>query len=431
MLLPVWLASHDASPQAGWSLRGAAPGVDRADLDEILVWLPSPGAFAAAGSGRVELLFHPLPSGGFHIARAVPARGKQDGFIHGFVVSPDAFVRCGSNPFTVLRQAHSAGGWADEAHGEPRLDPLPLPAHPATVDQILLARLAQEPGPARLATLLQAALDSVCLAIRAEPHATHLIAGLLNCLPPECRGEFSFSTLPVLSPQRPYRLVGGARWPEAPTELSARYNIETVDFTADAEPIWRPLDAWPRLIQRCLASGYTAFLLRQFHVARPELQWSDLSALGLQPLEEFDARVVSDDEEAGAQEHRPDRVLRLRHAHARFDAGISCPVKRPPAPSKNLDPDSPVVLERLELLDDVVFEAMGGNPQALARLEKLWPQVRADLGEELLEESREQYLRYALALWDEYASFGGLRSPSRVDAAIEVLCVLLSSPLGS
>ena len=95
-----------------------------------------------------------------------------------------------------------------------------------------------------------------------------------------------------------------------------------------------------------------------------------------------------------------------------------------PGPSKTLDPDSPEVLARLEQLDDAVWEAVGGNPQALQRLCLLWPQMRGDLGDELLAESREQYLRYALSIWEEYMGTGGIRKPARAVHALDVLCVL-------
>ena len=70
-------------------------------------------------------------------------------------------------------------------------------------------------------------------------------------------------------------------------------------------------------------------------------------------------------------------------------------------PSELLDADSPEVVARLEALDDAVFGAIQGNSAALADLHKLWPASKLELGEALLAESREQYIRYALSIWQE------------------------------
>ena len=50
--------------------------------------------------------------------------------------------------------------------------------------------------------------------------------------------------------------------------------------------------------------------------------------------------------------------------------------------------------------------------------------MKSELGEGLLAESREQYIRYALSLWQEAAEIGGDRDPARAATALEVLCVL-------
>ena len=81
-------------------------------------------------------------------------------------------------------------------------------------------------------------------------------------------------------------------------------------------------------------------------------------------------------------------------------------------------------MARLEALDDAVFDAVQGNAPALADLYKLWPAVKLELGEALLAESREQYIRYALSIWREPADSEGNHDPARAVHALEVLCVL-------
>ena len=96
-----------------------------------------------------------------------------------------------------------------------------------------------------------------------------------------------------------------------------------------------------------------------------------------------------------------------------------CPSSEPP------DADSPDVVARLEALDDAVFDAIQGKVAALADLHQLWPALKIALGDDLLAESREQYIRYALSLWQEPADSRGNHDPVRAVHALEVLCVLL------
>ena len=50
--------------------------------------------------------------------------------------------------------------------------------------------------------------------------------------------------------------------------------------------------------------------------------------------------------------------------------------------------------------------------------------LREELGMEMIAESREQYLRYALALWENKADLDNDRQPARAIQALDVLCVI-------
>jgi len=94
------------------------------------------------------------------------------------------------------------------------------------------------------------------------------------------------------------------------------------------------------------------------------------------------------------------------------------------SPSKTLRPNSRPVLAELERLDDVVYDAIGGRTGAVEELETLWPKVLAELGDEMVAESREQYLRYALSIWEECSEPVEGRNPARAIQALDVLCIL-------
>ena len=87
----------------------------------------------------------------------------------------------------------------------------------------------------------------------------------------------------------------------------------------------------------------------------------------------------------------------------------------------------PEVLEKLERLDDLVFGAIAESETLAEELRSFWPEVRAKLGEELIAESREQYLRYALSVWERFADPADPADAHRSERAIralDVLCVL-------
>jgi hypothetical protein len=80
---------------------------------------------------------------------------------------------------------------------------------------------------------------------------------------------------------------------------------------------------------------------------------------------------------------------------------------------------------RLELLDDLVFEAIAGKPGALEQLRQTWPGLLKELGPDLLDESRSQYLRHAMNVWKDCIVAEEIRNPVLALAAIDVIHVLL------
>ena len=116
-----------------------------------------------------------------------------------------------------------------------------------------------------------------------------------------------------------------------------------------------------------------------------------------------------------APQESGDSPLRAHAAHHRFQKsspgdGPNEPIAASSAamaPSICLHPDSPEVLEKLEALDDAVYDAINGSTPALECLKNLWPTTLAGLGETLVADSREQYLRYALSIWEQCVEHPG------------------------
>jgi hypothetical protein len=88
-----------------------------------------------------------------------------------------------------------------------------------------------------------------------------------------------------------------------------------------------------------------------------------------------------------------------------------------------VESDSVELQQRLELLDDAVYDAIAGDARALEELSRLWPSLIAEMGPDKLEESREQYLLYALSIWEGCID-NGLSDPERALASLQVLTIL-------
>lgn len=419
--------------RTGYHLVVRSPGITEADAKELTTWGPSHDSLSDPRPDAVSINFHPLPSGAYCVSRTRALGLEPSGrgpriYTHCLVASEAALARYSNNPFLLLESADAAGVLDLPTEMPDTLPALQIPGRAAAVEQALLERLAADPGPQWMGALTQAALDSVCLAITGGS-AERLVAGLLSLLPTECRTEFSFSTGLRFSIQRPFRIVG-LPVPDADLPVwQHRYNLTLLDLSAPLPSEFAPNDGWPRLVERCLSSGRTAALAMQLSRHRPELRVADLAALGLQLLEDLDATALRHAPAKRVTTAACNESTAIRQAHAPHPEHTNATSPPPEAPnltppSHRLRPDSPEVLEKLERLDDAVFDAMAGKFGALDSLRWLWPRLREELGDELLAESSEQYLRYALSIWEQYAVTHEDRDPSRALQALDVLCVL-------
>jgi hypothetical protein len=418
---------------AGYRVVARSEGIRDADAGELASWGPTHDSMLEFGPDAESFNFHPLPSGAFCVSRTTSmgwsrSSGKQNVSTHCLIVPPETLAHFGNNPFTLLQAAEAAGVWQSaELHGA-TLESITLPGNAAAGDQALLGQLAVDPGPSNIAALVQTARDAMFLAVSGTPSPMQLIAGLFSCLPPECRPTFSFSTGLKFSPRRPFRIVA-LSGDEAERQWIAHYpNVTVLQLCRGQSPETAPLDGWAQLIERTLATGQLAFLAAQVSRRRSQLTLDDLPALGLQLLEELDTTAISDQQHFDTAWESP--VLNEQQAHAahhrfRKSAGaVTATTSSVAAPSTRLDPESPDVLDILEHLDDLVYDAIGGRGELIEQLRIEWPRVVAKLGESMLAESREQYLRYALSIWDECTDANGIRNPTRAINALEVLCVL-------
>lgn len=422
---------------AGYRLVARSGGVCDADAGELAVWGPTHDSMLAFRPDAENLSFHPLPSGDYCVSLTKWVDWDRNGMgqsvaTHCLIVPREVLARFGNNPFALVQTAMANDAWHLNDLHETKLSPLTISGGAAAVDEVLLEQLAVYPGPENMAALVQAACEAMCLAVCGDPSPTQLIAGLFSCLPPECRLGFSFSTGLKFSPRRAFRIVALSGDPAEQQWVAHYPNVAVLNVCGSELPPPAPLDGWARLIGRTLGGGRVGFLSAQASKRRFQLKLDDLPALGFQLLEELDASELDDGEVL--EDPQPQSCLahnqQAHAAHDRFGGSseavptIAAPVA---APSANLDPNSPEVLEKLEELDDLVYEAISGRSDALEQLREEWPKIAAQLGETLLGESLEQYLRYAMSIWDECTAADGLRDPSRTIQALDVLSLLFGN----
>ncbi len=411
---------------AGFQVLAASPGIAACDRRELAAWGPSHDSLLDSRDEAVSVNFFPLPSGSFCVSRTTPAgwesggRGGHHVYTHCLIASPAVLRQFANHPLALLDAALAGGGLEPLDAIPPRLDMLELRETATGGDAGQFAQLAAEIGPISLAMLVQAASTNVCLAVRGPVATPRLIQGLLECLPIDCRTLISFSSGLKFSTQRPFDLfalpddAAQQRW------LAHQPGVTALDLGCQPASASLLVNDWARLIHRVLAAGDFAFLSEELARPRADFTLADLPVLGLQLLDEFED-----------VETRQPQVVKTRQSHAahcKFEKSVAAAANPAAsvicAPSELLDTDSPEVLVKLEALDDAVFDAIQGKAAALADLHELWPALKIELGEALLAESREQYIRYALSIWKEPASIRGNHDPARAVNALEVLCVL-------
>lgn len=91
-------------------------------------------------------------------------------------------------------------------------------------------------------------------------------------------------------------------------------------------------------------------------------------------------------------------------------------------------PISDDTLDRLEALDDTVFDALDGDAEALDRAEAAWRDADRRIDAQLLEETRRQYVARARSRWRQSQRGGHTDRLARGFAALEVLRVLGEEP---
>jgi hypothetical protein len=446
--------SAETSHTAGYQLVARSSGISEEDVRALSTWGPSHGSLLKSSRQVASINFFPLPSGSYCASRTTASGNEYSGrgtriYTQCLVVSSETLKHFANNPFALVRAASGSGLLKQYEKVPKTLESVQLVGRAAAVDPSLLSRARRELGAEPVAGLVQAALQCKSMAITGTSCGELAIAALLNCLPPQIRLEFSFSTGLRTSARRPFRLMTIGNDPEERRRARQNDDLTLFDLGSKAGARFAPNEGWSGAICRILETGRTSLLTRWYDNHSAELSPGQLNATGLELLEELAASgtdrpktpcpqtsvkaprldsatpdgALEASPEAGPPKGSQGRTQTAHAAHPQF-LGTSAAEKRDPGPSTVLASEHPEIVASLETLDDLVYGAIKGDASSLAELRQAWPRVKADLGDDLLGQSREQYLRYALRVWERCVETGGIRPTDQAMNALEVLCLL-------
>ena len=453
----------------GYQIVAHSPGAKDVDLREIAAWAPSHDSLAETSPGvaPTSVNFHPLPSGAFCVSKSSTGgdefsnRGGERVYSQCLIVPADVLTRFGNNPFSVLTAASAQGSIRVREDDPDSLDPIRVGGRAAVADPSAIAACATEYGPDWLAALVQAIVAAQQIAIVVNENRPRLMACILSLVPVECRPQISVSTGLRFSPRRPCRMVGLPGDSTDQLKALKRHGTPALDPRGKIPSEFAAKTGWGGFVGAAIAGNKLSFLIAQLGRARNGLAIQNLSALGNALRDELsrapEGAPVAPSFALAPSFAPPTRPVSASPATSRVEAPIAVvaapsdaaperrcdsaqtmsrreiAAPRTPAieiddsPSQTIGWQCPAVLEQLEAIDDLVFEAIAGKASAVEKLRTSWPAVLAKLGPDLIEESRENYVRHALRVWKECVDGEQIRQPALAISAMEVVCILCNA----
>ena len=239
----------------------ATDSICSVDLRELTDWFSGGVSDSAFQFEASKLFFHPLPSGHLTLGRMIPkqaSRGKWSFYVHFLIVSPSTLLIFANNPIALYQRLYGMGNAPLFQKIPYHLKPIQIPesVRPISyVDETVLTKLVNNPGPKATAILLQNALDSICTFFSGGPNSLRMLYGLFNLLPLSWRSELTFSTNVPFSRSPSFKLVGISSGTNPFRLNSNDCGISFCDLSAmrrtDRKTATQ-LDAWPLFIYHLL-----------------------------------------------------------------------------------------------------------------------------------------------------------------------------------
>lgn len=439
--------------QDGYHLVATSPGVTTQDARELVVWGPTHDSLADHCSVSGSINYHALPSGLYCVSRTSASgseysdRGGHRIYTHCLLVSTNAMSRFANNPFRVAEAASASGRLdvMDKVPGE--LEPFRLIGRATALDRELLRWMAYDLGPRTCAALVQAAVSDRFVRIIQGPPSDRLLRGLVSLLPPPCRRGISISTGLRHSTRRPYRVMVLEPDPGLRSRLAQRDDTVVLDLSDKSSESVTRFRPWIQRVMETLRNEQWDQLARWYAELDDEVRTEDLDEIatrwGPSPKASTSCNETGQhkpastglfQEPAGHDETLPSPGLtdtgspRSTSVARRGRRSPHCATQDPSntifSSAGLLDLDHAALMENLEELDGAVLDAIDGVDGALGRVRTMWPEVLSRLPAPLVDESRQQYVHFAVRGWRDADSEQERRDPLRAIAALDVLATL-------
>ncbi|HZZ27811.1 MAG TPA: hypothetical protein VFE46_07355 [Pirellulales bacterium] len=441
---------------AGYQLLARSPGVTDRQARELAVWGPSHDALNTDRDEQSSVNFHCLQCGTYCVSKTVAAgqeyssRGGARIYTQFLLVPAAVLARFANNPFAVLRAAWAKGVLTVHDQPPATLEPFTLVGRANTVDEGLLAQLADQRGPEEVAQLIAAAMEPGIHLLSGTAHCETLFGGLLQCFPTECRTALTFTTGLRFSPRRPFRLAPVSEDAAEQHRAVRNEGVTLIDLSSPGAAAVE-LTGWAAYVADAIRFDQLPQLAAALQQRRPDLRWEELNSLGEQLRKELHREaivVAANSEEPAPQPPRlaaaSERLYRTDRPRNQTAAVQSNSEPRSPRTRSHSnysrDPVSfvagsgakihtvtdPACIELLEQLDDSIYDAVHAVAGAVENVNQLWTQLSERLTASTMAALREQYLHYALTLWDACHE-QGMRDAHKAIGALDVLTLLFKS----
>ncbi len=363
---------------------------------------------------RRAVMSFQLPSGKRCVGLTRPAAGDYSGrggvqaITHVLVVPTEDVNRFAGNPFRLLMAAEANGSFDITPPWPRSLPPLLLAGRERLVDRTSLARVHERIGRQPLQYVVSMCVSETPLVLYFSDRADELLSALVSCMPLknrlginlasglQWRSAWPYDWIMVADVDRPFRKLCAERGATL-CKLTANGALD-IELGSEPQPAAR---RWSDFVVACLANDQLDALERQLKM--------------MDDAHDFDDPRDPDAHSGNSRSRGDGPHLRRPQPEGK---------RRPDGPASELPSDvGDDVLHRLELLDDTIFAAIDGDQQAVERALKLWSELEGSIDQGLLEESREQYLRYAITVY-ENAHDLDQGSPMQAAAAVEIISLL-------
>lgn len=408
----------------GYQIVAASAGVSAEDVRALTAGCPSHDSLCASAAESVS--FFALPSGARCVAWT-KAAGEEHSLRRGpcvatrcLLVQDADFARFQFNPFALLMAAQASGRLDDFLSEGKLLEAFALGGRSALVDSSALAAIAPDDRNRLLAGTLDGLATGKNVVVAGASEPGRFVAAVFNCLPMTARRELTFSTALRRSRRRPFRLVV---LDSVPADERRRIEREGSVLVGAHGASCAGSSSWGRFVAALLAEQRFDEVVELVTATENASSAKDEQHLtGEVTVSQAKDPADGQTAQGGASRRR----LRGDGSHP-FDVSVLAQEVLPDTerdPSVVLTEDRPAAAAALQALDDVVFEAIAGRTGALDELRGIWPVALAQLGTELMERCREQYLRHAIRLWRECSDGEGSDQARLAVSATEVIELL-------